>query len=60
MSPRAGLDNGEEKNLLPLPEIETQPSSPYFIIIPTELSQLIVLYLKKTNHILSDLRLLQR
>jgi hypothetical protein len=39
---------GIEKNLLPLPGIEPQPSSPESIIIPTELNQLLN-FMKTSN-----------
>jgi hypothetical protein len=40
VSPRAGPHIMEERKIVPLPGIETRPSRPYPVAIPTELSRL--------------------
>jgi hypothetical protein len=34
MGPRAGLDAVEERKILPLPEFEARPSSPWPVVLP--------------------------
>jgi hypothetical protein len=39
VGPRAGLDAVEKRRILPLPGTEPQPSCPYPVAVPTELSR---------------------